>query len=225
MIRLHHIEKQYGTAKVLKSINAEFEAGHVYGIVGKNGAGKTTLFNCIAGLTSYSGTIKSPYSPLRTHIAYLQTEPPFIDKLTAKEYLKLMLIGRALPFPNFEASNIFDLPLNKFVETYSTGMKKKLALTGAILLKSDVYILDEPFNGLDIESSFNVTALINHLKEKGKTVLVSSHIFSTLQESCDTIGILEDGCVTRWVPKTDFAALGDELKKQATINLHKRLDL
>ena len=225
MIRLTNIEKHYGSEQVLKGISADFERGKVYGIIGKNGAGKTTLFNCIAGLTSCKGTIESPFTPLRAHLSYLQTEPPLINKLTGKEYLKLLCIGRKLPFPDFDAQNIFELPLEKFVENYSTGMKKKLALTGAVLLKSDVYILDEPFNGVDIESSFTITALIDHLKKRDKIVLVSSHIFSTLQASCDTIGVLENGVIERWTPKSEFSGLGKTFEEDAVKSLLKRLDI
>jgi len=83
----------------------------------------------------------------------------------------------------------------------------------AILLqKNDVYVLDEPFNGVDIQSNILITALIKALKQKGKTVIISSHIFSTLSDTCDRIFLLEEGQVSKRVAKDEFAALEEEMK-------------
>lgn len=76
--------------------------------------------------------------------------------------------------------NIFDLPLNQYAATYSTGMKKKLALMAILIQENKVLILDEPFNGVDIHSNIIITEIIHQLKLLNKTILISSHIFSTL---------------------------------------------
>lgn len=212
MIKIKSLSKYYGKTKVLKDISLSFEKGKVYGIVGENGSGKTTLFRCISGLDKYDGQIKSELYPLKNYIGLLLTEPYFFDKITGKEYLQLMCNARQIKFENIETQNIFALPLNQYAATYSTGMKKKLALMAILLQKNDVLILDEPFNGVDIKSNMIITELIKRLKNAGKTIIISSHIFSTLAEICDEIHLLENGQFIKKVQKDEFATLETEMK-------------
>lgn len=212
MIKIVNISKSYGSKEVLKNISVNFNFGKVYGIAGKNGSGKTTLFNCIAGLEKYLGTIESDLSNLKEHIGFLQTEPYFFTKITAKEYLQLFGNARNLKTIDFESWNIFDLPLNQYASTYSTGMKKKLALTAVLLQGNEVFILDEPFNGVDIHSNIIITGIIKKLKELNKIVIISSHIFSTLNDTCDEIYLLENGLITRKVIREEFSQFEQEIK-------------
>ncbi len=153
MIKVEHLSKYYGNKQVLKDINLSFSPGKVYGIMGENGAGKTTLFRCMVGLESYKGKVISDKHPLKNHTGLLLTEPFFFNKMTGKEYIRLLLNARGVSVSNINDKNIFDLPLNVYVSTYSTGMKKKLALMVILLQKNDYYILDEPFNGVDIQTN------------------------------------------------------------------------
>jgi len=113
---------------------------------------------------------------------------------------------------DFESQNIFKLPLGEYATTYSTGMKKKLALIAILLQKNDVYILDEPFNGVDIQSNILISAIIEKLKTKGKTVIISSHIFSTLSETCDQIFLMKDGVIAKTATQAEFEVLENEMK-------------
>ena len=162
----------------------------VYGIVGENGAGKTTLFKCISDLEDYDGMIISNPNPIKNHLGLLLTEPFFFQKITGKEYIQLLINARNIHIDDIDARNIFDLPLNQYASTYSTGMKKKLALTAILLQANDYFILDEPFNGVDIKSNILITKLIHKLKDLGKTVIISSHIFSKLNYTCNEIHFL-----------------------------------
>ena len=157
MIKVENLSKNYGKNHVLKNISISFEASKVIGIVGENGAGKTTLFRCIAGLEKFDGNISSDFEILKNHIGFLPTIPFYFLKITAKEYLQLLANARDIKLDNIDERNIFDLPLNQYASTYSTGMKKKLALTAILLQKNDVFILDEPFNGVDIQSNILIT--------------------------------------------------------------------
>ena len=157
MIKVNNLSKYYGTKQVLKNINISFEKGTVYGIVGENGSGKTTLFRCIAELEKYSGKITSDFKQLKNHLGLLFTEPFFFARITGKEYIQLLLNARNIKMSNIETKNIFDLPLDQYASTYSTGMKKKLALTAILLQENDYFILDEPFNGVDIQSNIIIT--------------------------------------------------------------------
>lgn len=225
MIQIAALNKSFGAHKILKDISLELTQGKVYGIVGENGAGKTTLFNCIAGIETYEGTITANKSPLKNHLGYLQTEPYFFSKITGREYLQLLCNARNKQLIDVDQRNIFELPLDQYAGTYSTGMKKKLALMAVLLQENDYFILDEPFNGVDISSNLMITEIIHQLKQLGKTVLISSHIFSTLQETCDEIHLLQDGHFAKKVLREDFSALEQEMKQLTLGNKIERLKL
>lgn len=225
MIKIDGLYKNFGKNEVLRNINLEFSKGNVYGIVGENGAGKTTLFRCIAGLENYEGEITSELTPLKDHLGLLLTEPFFFSKITGKEYIKLLCNARHKVNIDIESKNIFDLPLNQYASTYSTGMKKKLALTAILLQENEYFILDEPFNGVDIQSNIILAELILKLKELNKTVIISSHIFSTLSETCDKIHLLRKGEQTKTVSKTEFKSLEEEMKSVTIGNRIEKLGL
>lgn len=223
MIAILNLSKSYGSKQVLHNINIQFEAGKVYGIVGENGAGKTTLFRCIAGLEDYAGTITSDHQPLKNHLGLLLTDPFFFAKITGKEYLQLLCNARGKPISDIESRNIFELPLNQYAATYSTGMKKKLALTAILLQENQYFILDEPYNGVDIQSNIIITEIIHKLKELRKTVIISSHIFSTLNDTCDEIHLLKDSVFSQSAQRDGFSQLEHAMKESSIGNKLERL--
>lgn len=225
MIKIKELSKLFGNKEVLKNLSMEFSTGNVYGIVGENGAGKTTLFRCIAGLESYSGEIISDVMPLKNHLGLLLTEPFFFTMMTGREYIRLLCNARGKTNVDIDNKNIFDLPLDQYASTYSTGMKKKLAITAILLQENEYFILDEPFNGVDIQSNIILTEIILKLKELNKIVIISSHIFSTLSDTCDEIHLLRKGEQIKSVNKTGFKDLEQEMKEITIGNLIKNLDL
>ena len=225
MIRIKNLSKQFGKKVVLNNLSIEFERGKIYGIIGENGAGKTTLFRCIAGLESFDGEIVSEINPLKDHLGYLTAEPFFFPMITGEEYIRLLCNARGKKLTEIGSNNIFDLPLNQYVTTYSTGMRKKLALLAVLLQGNDIFILDEPFNGIDLNGSIILTEIIHRLKELGKTVIISSHIFSTLSDTCDEIHVLREGAITQTVERENFYLLEKEMKNSAVIGKIERLEL
>jgi ABC-2 type transport system ATP-binding protein len=225
MIKIQNLSKKYGKKEVLKSIDISFEKGKVYGLVGENGSGKTTLFRCITGLEKYKGEISSNVVKLKDSLGVLFTDPFFFSKITGKEYIQLLSNARGETLQDIEEKNIFDLPLNEFASNYSTGMKKKLALLAILLQENQYYILDEPFNGIDIQSNIIVTEIIHKLRDLGKTIIMSSHIFSTLSDTCDEIYLLDNGSIIKRVFKEDFKELEQEMKLTTIGNKIEKLQL
>lgn len=225
MIEIRNLSKSYGPNQVLKNINITFGKGKIYGIVGENGAGKTTLFRCISGLEKYQGSIDSELKPLKNHLGLLFTDSYFFPRITGKEYIQLLLNAREKKETKIEDKNIFDLPLDQYANTFSTGMKKKLALTAVLMQQNNYFILDEPFNGVDIQSNIIITEIILRLKELGKTVILSSHIFSTLTDTCDEIYLLKNGEFSKKVLKENFNELETEMKRNVKQNVIDKLQL
>lgn len=225
MIELKNIFKKYGNKLVLDGLNMNFDKGKVYGIMGINGAGKTTLFKCIAGLEKYDGEIVSDIQPLKNSLGFLPTVPYFFSKITGKEYIRLVCNARKIKINNIEEKNIFDLPLNQYASLYSSGMRKKLALTAILLQQNQVFILDEPFNGVDFESNIIIESIISELKKMGKTILISSHIFSILCANSDEIFLLENGIVEKHVHKQDFDLLKSKWTERSVKNKISQLGL
>jgi ABC-2 type transport system ATP-binding protein len=225
MITLEKISKRFGQYDVLREVSASFSPGGVYGIIGENGAGKTTLFRCIAGLINYRGKISSVREQYHHTLGFLQTTNYFFPRMTGREYLRLLVQARNMEVPDLDAKNIFDLPLDEYVVHYSTGMQKKIALLGVLLQKNELIILDEPFNGVDIQSNILISAIIQQLKASGKTVLISSHIFSTLRDVCDCIYLLKDGRFAKTVYPVDYPHLEAEMIDVTLGNQLDALDL
>jgi len=225
MIEIKNLSKYYGAKEVLKEINLEIESGKVYGLVGENGSGKTTLFRCIVGLEKYNGAINSAWNPLKDHLGFLTTVPFFFERMTGREYIQLISVARGNNKPDIDGQNIFDLPLEQYAETYSTGMKKKLALTAILMQENSVYIFDEPFNGVDIQSNLLIAEIIRRLKELGKTILISSHIFSTLSDSCDSIFVLKEGEIVSQSDPEDFSQLEKQMRDESSLEIIRKLKL
>jgi len=225
MIKIINLFKSFDAKQVLRNINIQFETGKVYGIVGENGDGKTTLFRCIAGIEKYAGQIDSEHRPLKNYLGFLPTEPFFFSKITGEEYIRLLCNARKREFSNIKEKNIFDLPLSKYSSTYSTGMKKKLALMSILLQENQYFILDEPFNGIDIYGNLMIVDIISKLKELGKIVIISSHVFSTLRDTCDEIFLLSNGVISMKAIRENFASIEFEMKKLSTGSSVEKLEI
>jgi len=179
---------------VLNGLSLKLKSNKIHGLVGLNGAGKTTLLNTIFGiLKQTTGTIIFNDEKLtKKQICYLENENFFYSNITGAEYLSLFVNK---DFDLNAWNTIFELPLNSLIENYSTGMKKKLALLGLLKIEKPLIILDEPFNGLDIEACKVLQLIILRLREKNKLIIVTSHILESLTTICDEIHYLENGVI------------------------------
>jgi ABC-2 type transport system ATP-binding protein len=212
MITINNITVSYNKNEVINNLNLSLSNNTINGIVGLNGAGKTTLLNAIFGLKKYKqGKILWNNNKLsKKHISFLPTENFFYSNITGREYLNLF---KNQSFDINKWNKLFLLPLDNIIDNYSTGMKKKLALFGILKQDKPIMILDEPFNGLDIEMSRIIRLILLKLKDVGKTIIITSHIVETLTNLCDYIHLLEDGKIKYSKEKNEFTEFEREIFK------------
>lgn len=120
--------------------------------------------------------------------------------------------------------DLFGLPLDELVENYSAGMKKKLALSGVLALDRDLVMLDEPFNGLDVESVSVLQLVLRRLAAAGKSVIVTSHIVSSLTPVCSAIALLRDGAIRKVCAPAEYDSLASSLREEAGRKYDSLLD-
>lgn len=224
MIKLKDIAFSYGEEFILKDLNLNLALGKIHGILGPNGAGKTTLFKLITNqLSLVEGSISVDDKALkREDISYLETSNYFYPYIKGKEYLDL-LNQNASDIEQWNA--LFNLPLEELVDTYSTGLKKKLAFLGILLQERKLIILDEPFNGVDIESNEKLFQIIKSLSSHGKTILISSHILSSLTNMCDDISTLENKNISKTYFPDEFPVLKAKMKASALDSIGSQMDV
>ena len=192
--------------KSVANLNIHVQKGRIYGLLGRNGAGKTTTMKMLLGLTRpTSGKIGIWGRPLEGNekkllprIGSLIESPGFYPNLTATENLRIFAALRGVPHREAikNALELVGLPYKdkKLFSQYSLGMKQRLAIALAVMHDPELLILDEPINGLDPIGIAEVRAFIRALcKERGKTILISSHILSEIALLADDIGIIDKG--------------------------------
>ena len=206
VIETKNLTKQYGTQKSVANLNIHVQKGRIYGLLGRNGAGKTTTMKMLLGLTQpTSGEVTIWGKPLQANekkllprIGSLIESPGFYPNLTATENLRIFATLRGVPNRNAikNALDLVGLPYKdkKLFSQYSLGMKQRLAIALAIMHDPELLILDEPINGLDPIGIAEVRTFIRNLcNERGKTILISSHILSEIALLADDIGIIDHG--------------------------------
>ena len=206
IIETNNLSKEYNGKKVINNINLNLKKGEIYGFVGPNGAGKSTFMKLILNL------LKPDYGEIKVFGELLEDEnyeilkkigsiienPYFYENISAYENLELHC--DYMGYYNKEQINEvlklvkLDNVGNKNINSYSLGMKQRLAIARAILTKPELLILDEPINALDPEGIIEMRELFKKLNEKfGTTILISSHILSEVEQIADTIGIIKEG--------------------------------
>ncbi len=212
MLEIDNLSVSYDDHLVLDGLTVALPLQCVHGLVGMNGAGKTTMLNTMAGFIKpgNGGIRMNGRSLTRADLAFLETENFFYSHITGREYLGLFRSPKDLPDVD-EWNRMFKLPLDQMINAYSSGMKRKLALAGVLRQKKHLVVLDEPFNGLDLESSRLLSMIIARLKERGTTVLITSHILGSLTGICDHIHLLSNGKIRFSRDKENFTNLEQEI--------------
>lgn len=195
MIDIIHLNKSFSGKQALKDVNLTFRRGRIYGIMGENGAGKSTLFRCMMHLERYEGEIRKDEG---LSVGYLDDTPFFYSFVTGLEYIQFCLRARRQTIDQQEIESLnalFALPLDRYATNYSLGMKKRLMIMTLMLQKNDVVIMDEPFNGLDLEGTIILKQWIREMRMAGKTAIISSHITAALTDVCDEIVYMHQGTI------------------------------
>lgn len=193
---------------IIDNINMELTSGHIYGLNGRNGAGKSVLLKIICGLyKASSGSVlfdgkcynrNNLYIP---NIRALIEKPNFFPELTGYENLLLLAkIQNKIKKEDIERTlksvNLYEERDKKYSE-YSLGMKQKLGIAQVLMENPDIIILDEPFNGIEIESVKKISEILKQEKEKGKLIIISTHIKEDLENLSDKIYYLDNGKIIK----------------------------
>jgi ABC-2 type transport system ATP-binding protein len=203
VIEIEHLTKDYGHNRGIFDISFSINKGEVYGFLGPNGAGKTTTIRHIMGfsrpeqgLTLVNGLNSwERASDIQRELGYLPGEIALPEALTGTQFIKMMAELRGITDMTHTQALIkkFELDPSGSLKRMSLGMKRKLAIVTAFMHDPAVLVLDEPTSGLDPMMQALFIEFIKEEKEKGKTILLSSHIFSEIDATCDKISIIKDG--------------------------------
>lgn len=219
VIEVSHLTKDYGHGRGVFDVSIKVEQGMCYGFLGPNGAGKTTTIRHLMGFSKpQSGSTSilgcdswNCADELKNAVGYLPGEIAFPKGLTGTEFLDMQMKLRRVKDEAYknELLERFQLDPSMRVEKMSLGVRRKLAVVTAFLHDPDILILDEPTSGFDPIMQQNFIDFILSEKKRGKTILLSSHIFHEVDACCDRISIIKDGRIV-----ADFVA--DELKNRST---------
>jgi Cu-processing system ATP-binding protein len=220
MIRIEKLYKKFGKVEVLKNLDLNITKGGIFAILGPNGSGKTTLIKAILGMViPDNGEIMLDEKSVlkkwnyRNNISYLPQIANFPDNLTVEELIRMIKNLRDCSTTENELIDLFGIRsfLDKKLVNLSGGTKQKVNLILTFMFDSELIILDEPTSGLDPVALIHLKKIIQTEKEKGKTILITTHIMSLVEEISDEIVFILDG-------KIYFKGTVQELKTQTKEN-------
>ncbi|KHD85880.1 ABC transporter ATP-binding protein [Heyndrickxia ginsengihumi] len=210
LLEVEDLTGGYTKKPVIKNVTFSLNSNELIGLIGLNGAGKSTTIKHIIGLMEpKSGTIKINGKELkadpdqyRRQLSYIPETPILYDELTLDEHLKLTAMAYGLDERMYEERVApllkefrLDKKLSWFPAHFSKGMKQKVMIMCAFLVEPSLYIIDEPFLGLDPLGIQSLLDLMNTMKKKGAGILMSTHILATAERYCDRFIILHNGAV------------------------------
>lgn len=209
MLKIKNVSKSYdGTKKACDDISLSIEKGDLFGFVGHNGAGKTTLLKSVAGIIDFNEgditvdgySIKKDPMSVKQIIAYIPDNPDVYESLTGVEYLDF--ISDVFKIDDIERkrlietySNMFEITsaLNDQISSYSHGMKQKLVIISALIHKPKLFLLDEPFVGLDPKASFQLKEVFKTMCSEGTSIFFSTHVLEVVEKLCNKVAIIKQG--------------------------------
>ena len=211
IVEFVEVSKVYDNGvRALDGLTMKVPAGSIFGFIGRNGAGKTSSIRIIAGLLPKdSGTLRlfgkeidMREKDYKREIGFVLDEAMYFDWMSAKEYLNFAGVMYGLT-PGvatrraLELLEFFDLPQHDVspIQTYSTGMKKKVSLAAAVIHNPRLVILDEPLEGVDALAASSIKESLAIMASKGTTILITSHVLDTVEKFCTEVAIIHEGKV------------------------------
>lgn len=203
MITIEHLTRDYGGGKGIFDVSFQVKQGEVFGFLGPNGAGKTTTIRHLMGfLQAKSGQCMidgldcwKDREKIQERLGYIPGEISFFNDMTGAEFLKF--IGKYRKNPSDIRKNElierFELNPHGKIKKMSKGMKQKIGIVAAFMHDPDILILDEPTSGLDPLMQNRFIELVQEEKKRGKTILMSSHMFEEVERTCHQIGMIREG--------------------------------
>jgi ABC-2 type transport system ATP-binding protein len=243
MIETKNLSKNYGSLSALADLSLEIKKGDIFGFVGPNGAGKTTTMRILAtlleptsGQASIDGLdVRKQGHKVRRIIGYMPDFMGVYDDLKVFEYLEFFAAAFGIESKKRKTIvegvlELTDLQSKKAdtVDSLSRGMQQRLGLARVLIHDPKVLILDEPASGLDPRARIEMRELLRELKRMGKTIMISSHILSELEEICDQIGIIENGRLVFNGSMEEIRhrlGLGNKVKVRVAANQDKAVEL
>lgn len=230
-LKIEHLVGGYSQIPVLKDISFEVNEGELVGLIGLNGAGKSTTINHVIGLmtpqkgkiTINGKTVYEDSDAYKKQMAYIPEMPVLYPELTLKEHIDLTIMAYRLDkeqawkranelLETFRLANKLDW----FPNNFSKGMKQKVMIVCAFLTDAKLYIIDEPFLGLDPLATDDLLKLIDERKSHGAAVLMSTHVLDTAEKYCDRFVLLHDGKIQNQGNLAELRAQNPTLGKSLT---------
>jgi ABC-2 type transport system ATP-binding protein len=205
VLSIHNISKSYGSIQALKGISFDVPRGSVFGILGPNGSGKTTLLGIVMDVLqsnggNYSWFGNPPSEKQRREIGTLLETPNFYHYLSAQHNLEITAAIKYKSGTDIERVlklvRLYERKDSKF-QTYSLGMKQRLAIAACLLGNPTVLVFDEPTNGLDPSGIAEIRELILELAAAGKTIILASHLLAEVEKVCTHVAILQQGVLIK----------------------------
>lgn len=228
MLVINHLTKQYkGSNKGVKDVNIHVKKGDIFAFIGHNGAGKTTTLKCITGIHGFDEgeiiingmNIKENELACKRQFAYIPDNPDLYEYLTGIQYLNF--IADVFEVPVAEREEIiahyageFEITesLGDLISSYSHGMKQKLAIISAVIHKPKLWILDEPFVGLDPKAAVVLKGIMREICDQDGAIFFSTHVLDVAEKLCNKVAIIKDGKVLASGNMSDVVNNGDSLE-------------
>lgn len=224
ILSIHNISKAYGSIQALKDASFSVPAGSVFGILGPNGSGKTTLLGILLNVLVADGGSYQWFEGMqpdkaRQQIGSLLETPNFYHYMSAMDNLEIAAAikqrGREDREEVLKLVGLYDRRNSKF-QTFSLGMKQRLAIAAALLGHPKVLVLDEPTNGLDPAGIAEIRGLIRQLNQQGITIIMASHLLDEVEKVCDHVAILKKGTLLLHGAVDEVLRSEDQIEVRAT---------
>jgi len=202
IIETKNLTKYYGDIRGIENLSLQVKKGEIFGFLGPNGAGKTTTIRTLLGLLKPTSgeayilnkNIEEDIVEIRANVGYIPGELNLYEHLTGRQFLDYFSSLRETNLSLLdELLEIFELPLERKIKSYSRGMKQKMGIIQAFMDDPPVVIMDEPTSGLDPLLQQKFYEFLKSEKKKGRTMFFSSHILSEVDKICDRVAIIRDG--------------------------------